>query len=223
MLAFYVMAAAICVGYTHVAAAAEIKCPADYVGKYPACEPKGYLPIAPKPIDRCKDGTVGVPPYCYVPCPANQRRNATTDTCDWIPCPATAQGEFYPDCTYRRCDAPLVGSWPNCHKPVAHVFCPAGLVGTAPDNCFKPCPPHHYGRAPNCTRVPCPNGRGWEGEFQPDCHFTPYCPDGSEGVWPICKTAYNYEKPPPTPKPITPIVPTSRPTPTPPNNQYLPQ
>lgn len=37
-----------------------------------------------------------------------------------------------------------------------------------------------------CEPIPCTKGRGWVGEYMPDCVYTPFCPDEFPGHYPYC-------------------------------------
>lgn len=160
------------------------RCPPDFRGTPPDCSADPYLPI-PIEILRCPIGEIGYPPNCHPPCPAFH--SGSPPNCVRIKCPSGWEGEYQPDCRYISCAIGMVGVYPNCYIPKPYVGCANGLIGNPPD-CYKPCPQYYYGRDPNCTRIRCPNG--WEGEYQPDCKFTPQCPPERPGVWPNCWSMY---------------------------------
>lgn len=170
--------------YVTIASATD-RCPPDFSGTPPNCRATPYLPVKYVP---CPAGQVGSPPNCHTPCPSFTR--GTYPDCHRIACPAGSIGEYQPDCRFQTCEHGLVGRYPDCHPRIyiPYVGCPAGQIGSYPDNCYVPCPAYTFGRPPNCTRIRCP--KGWEGEFQPDCHFTPKCPDDKPGVWPNCWSMY---------------------------------
>lgn len=162
------------------------QCPPNFVGKPPNCRGEGYLPITTTtPRPRCTDGRFGVFPDCYDPCPAYT--SGRPPNCHRTGCPAGWEGDYMPNCHYIPCEHGMVGFYPNCYKPVPFVGCAGGQLGRYPD-CYAPCPIYTYGRPPNCTRIRCPTG--WEGEYQPDCKFTPTCPVERPGIWPNCNVMY---------------------------------
>lgn len=59
------------------------------------------------------------------------------------------------------------GGSDNSSTIVGAGSCPAGMVGTYPNNCYTPCPPGWGGKPPNCTPPPCP--AGYTGPGQPNC------------------------------------------------------
>ena len=162
------------------------KCPPDFVGVPPDCRADPYLPPSTTPRELCPKGLLGVPPNCYEPCPAYQ--SGRPPNCKPIKCPSGWEGEYQPNCRYISCPFGQVGIYPNCFNITIRPQCPAGQIGSYPDDCYTPCPIYTYGRPPNCTRVKCPNG--WEGEYQPDCKYTPQCPPERPGVWPNCWAMY---------------------------------
>lgn len=79
-----------------------------------------------------------------------------------------------------------------------------------------------------CEPIPCTKGRGWTGEFMPDCTYRPFCPDEFPGHYPYCNRyalnvttietpTHTYLPPPTTLSPTTPSTTRTRPTP-----PYLP-
>lgn len=45
-------------------------------------------------------------------------------------------------------------------------------------------------KEPYCRPIPCPTGKGWVGDFQPNCVYTPMCPEDKPGIWPDCQDLY---------------------------------
>jgi hypothetical protein len=119
-------------------------------------------------------------------------------------CPDGTTGN-YPDCVpvQKTCVLPLVGTYPDCHRPVINV-CPKGTTGVYPDCVQKTCEFPLVGTYPDCHRPVinvCP--RGTTGVYPdcvqktcefplvgtyPDCHrpVINVCPRGTTGVYPDC-------------------------------------
>ncbi|KAG4077005.1 hypothetical protein HA402_015992 [Bradysia odoriphaga] len=152
---------------------------APLIGTPPNCRAPPYLPNRPTPKPQCSNG--GVWPECIriIPGP--------------IRCPLGWSGDFYPNCTYQACPPGQVGIYPDCKVPPDVPYCyKERKLGTWPD-CYDPCPPYQMGRPdkePFCRPIPCPTGKGWTGDFQPNCVYTPMCPEDKPGIWPDCKELY---------------------------------
>ncbi|KAJ6643300.1 hypothetical protein Bhyg_08259, partial [Pseudolycoriella hygida] len=156
-------------------------CPPPLVGTPPNCRAQKYLPSVRPTVALCPKGTDGTPPNCKV-------REIRP-----IRCPPGWLGDFYPNCTYKACPPGQVGIYPDCKVPPDVPYCyKERKLGTWPD-CYDPCPPYQMGRPdkePFCKPIPCPTGKGWTGDFQPNCVYTPMCPDYAPGVWPDCREYY---------------------------------
>jgi len=156
-------------------------CPPPLVGTPPNCRGSKYLPILRPKVPQCPRGEDGTPPNC--------RKRVISP----IRCPPGWLGDFYPNCTYKACPAGQVGIYPDCRVPPDVPYCyKERKLGTWPD-CYDPCPAYQMGRPdkePFCRPIPCPTGKGWVGDFQPNCVYTPMCPENAPGVWPDCQELY---------------------------------
>jgi len=156
-------------------------CPAPLVGTPPNCRGSKYLPIVRPTVRQCPHGEEGTYPNCH------------KRVIGPIRCPPGWLGDFYPNCTYKACPPGQVGIYPDCKVPPDVPYCyKERKLGTWPD-CYDPCPPYQMGRPdkePFCRPIPCPTGKGWEGDFQPNCKYTPMCPENAPGIWPDCQELY---------------------------------